>query len=88
MLLLSATGTIASLIFLIVGFNVDVELELRIIKILFAIMFVTGFRQTYSWKNSLPISGTGSYGGECFADVRVGCGFHFGFFWYQCSSQV
>jgi hypothetical protein len=43
MLLLSAAGTIASLIFLIVGFNADVELELRIIKILFAIMFVTGF---------------------------------------------
>src|ERR1035441_10737490 len=42
MLLLSAAGTVASLIFLVVGFDADVELKLRVTKMLFAIMFVVG----------------------------------------------
>jgi hypothetical protein len=43
MLLLSAAGMVASLVFLVVGFDADIALELRVIKILFVIMFVTGF---------------------------------------------
>jgi hypothetical protein len=42
MLLLSAAGTVASLVFLVVGFDADSELRLRVIKILFVIMFVVG----------------------------------------------
>jgi hypothetical protein len=42
MLLLSAAGTGASLVFLVVGFDADIELKLRVIKILFVIMFVVG----------------------------------------------
>ena len=42
MLLLSAVGTLASLVFLIAGFDAGIELKVRFIKILFAIMFVLG----------------------------------------------
>lgn len=42
MLLLSATGTVASLVFLVVGFDADIELKLRVIRTLFAISFVVG----------------------------------------------
>lgn len=42
MLLLSAVGMLASLVFLIAGFDAGIELKLRLIKILFAIMFVLG----------------------------------------------
>jgi hypothetical protein len=42
MLLLSAAGTVASLVFLAVGFDADIELKLRVIKMLFAIGLVMG----------------------------------------------
>ncbi len=43
MLLVSAAGMVTSLVSLVVGLDADVALELRVIKILFVIMFVTGF---------------------------------------------
>jgi hypothetical protein len=66
MLLLSAAGTVASLVFLVVAFDADIEWQLRVIKILFAIMFVVGtptsilveklvprFRDRFLWKGLL-----------------------------------
>ena len=42
MLVLSAAGMIASLVFFVLAFDADVEAEIGVIKTLFAVMFVLG----------------------------------------------
>jgi hypothetical protein len=54
MLLLSAAGTVASFVFLVVGFDADVELDLRAIKILFGIMFVVWIPTLLLAEKSVP----------------------------------
>lgn len=54
MLLLSAAGLVASLVFLVVGFDADVELQLRALKVLFAIAFVVGIPTSFLVEKLVP----------------------------------